>query len=91
MSHGFYYYGEELEMIIQVVQVNCFKKEYYFIGEEEEAQCHVVINIVLLRCRLVGKVAADNSHKWVFGDASNECDSNFISSWNLSIEPVGLI
>ncbi|EXB56504.1 hypothetical protein L484_008885 [Morus notabilis] len=36
---------------------------------------------------LVGKVAADNSHKWVFRDPSNEGDPNFISSWNVSIEP----
>lgn len=38
--------------------------------------------------RLVGKVAADNSHKWVFRDTSNEGDPGFISSWNVSIEPV---
>ncbi|CAK9135356.1 unnamed protein product [Ilex paraguariensis] len=37
---------------------------------------------------LVGKVAADNSHKWVFGDSSNENDPTFISSWNVSIDPV---
>ncbi|XP_022868641.1 protein RICE SALT SENSITIVE 3-like [Olea europaea var. sylvestris] len=36
---------------------------------------------------LVGKVAADNSHKWVFGDNPNENDPNFISSWNVSIYP----
>ncbi|KAH7523664.1 hypothetical protein FEM48_Zijuj06G0035900 [Ziziphus jujuba var. spinosa] len=36
---------------------------------------------------LVGKVAADNSHKWVFRDTSNEGDPGFISSWNVSIEP----
>ncbi|XP_016443192.2 uncharacterized protein LOC107768585 [Nicotiana tabacum] len=36
---------------------------------------------------VVGKVAADNSHKWVFKDAPNEKDSSFICSWNLSIEP----
>ncbi|CAK9135355.1 unnamed protein product [Ilex paraguariensis] len=36
---------------------------------------------------LVGKVAADNSHKWVFGDSSNENDPTFISSWNVSIDP----
>ncbi|XP_049347176.1 protein RICE SALT SENSITIVE 3-like [Solanum verrucosum] len=35
---------------------------------------------------LVGKVAADNSHRWVFKDAPNEKDSNFICSWNMSIE-----
>lgn len=40
-------------------------------------------------CRLVGKVAVDNSHKWVFRDAPNQGDNpNFISSWNVSTEPV---
>ncbi|CAL5385354.1 unnamed protein product [Camellia sinensis] len=36
---------------------------------------------------MVGKVAADNSHKWVFKDNSSENDSSFITSWNVSIEP----
>ncbi|KAL2520908.1 Serine/threonine-protein kinase WNK (With No Lysine)-related [Forsythia ovata] len=36
---------------------------------------------------LVGKVAADNSHKWVFGDSLNEIDPNYISSCNVSIYP----
>ncbi|XP_050212861.1 uncharacterized protein LOC126664499 [Mercurialis annua] len=36
---------------------------------------------------LVGKVAADNSHKWVFKETSNERDPNFISAWNTTIEP----
>ncbi|KAJ6399998.1 hypothetical protein OIU84_015623 [Salix udensis] len=36
---------------------------------------------------LVGKVAADNSHKWVFKETPNESDPNLISSWNMSIEP----
>ncbi|KAI5563827.1 hypothetical protein POPTR_014G024000v4 [Populus trichocarpa] len=36
---------------------------------------------------LVGKVAADNSHKWVFKENPNESDPNLISSWNMSIEP----
>ncbi|KAF2324338.1 hypothetical protein GH714_012662 [Hevea brasiliensis] len=36
---------------------------------------------------LVGKVAADNSHKWVFRETPSESDPNFISSWNMSIEP----
>ncbi|XP_059636733.1 uncharacterized protein LOC132278850 isoform X2 [Cornus florida] len=35
---------------------------------------------------LIGKVAADNSHKWVFRDSPNEKDSSFIS-WNVSIDP----
>ncbi|KAG6422090.1 hypothetical protein SASPL_118653 [Salvia splendens] len=36
---------------------------------------------------LVGKVASDNSHKWVFRDSPAENDPSFISSWNVSIEP----
>ncbi|KAH6822927.1 hypothetical protein C2S53_002740 [Perilla frutescens var. hirtella] len=36
---------------------------------------------------LVGKVASDNSHKWVFRDSPTENDPSFISSWNVSIEP----
>ncbi|XP_062023363.1 uncharacterized protein LOC133739594 [Rosa rugosa] len=37
---------------------------------------------------LLGKVAVDNSHKWVFRDAPNQVDNpNFISSWNVSTEP----
>lgn len=36
---------------------------------------------------LVGKVAADNSHKWVFRETSNENDPSFVSSWNVSVEP----
>ncbi|KAA3488773.1 transcription factor LHW-like isoform X2 [Gossypium australe] len=36
---------------------------------------------------LVGKIAADNSHKWVHKEIPNENDPGFISSWNMSIEP----
>ncbi|XP_059454447.1 uncharacterized protein LOC132184729 isoform X2 [Corylus avellana] len=36
---------------------------------------------------LVGKVAADNSHKWVFRDPPSDGDPSFVSSWNVSIEP----
>ncbi|WCJ35479.1 Serine/threonine-protein kinase WNK (With No Lysine)-related [Euphorbia peplus] len=36
---------------------------------------------------LLGKVAADNSHKWVFKVTPNEGDPNFNSSWNMSVEP----
>ncbi|KAK6938642.1 Transcription factor MYC/MYB N-terminal [Dillenia turbinata] len=39
---------------------------------------------------LVGKVAADKSHKWVFKENPNEHDPNFMSSWNVSIEPVSV-
>ncbi|XP_051150846.1 uncharacterized protein LOC127265180 isoform X2 [Andrographis paniculata] len=36
--------------------------------------------------RLVGKVASDNSHKWVFRDTPTENDPTFIP-WNVSIDP----
>ncbi|KAI8549965.1 hypothetical protein RHMOL_Rhmol06G0066700 [Rhododendron molle] len=36
---------------------------------------------------LVGKVAADNSHKWVFKDSPTENDPSFNSSWNVSLDP----
>lgn len=46
------------------------------------------MNLHVPACRLVGKVGADNSHKWVFRDNATESDPNLISSWNSSIEPV---
>ncbi|KAK7410059.1 hypothetical protein VNO78_00544 [Psophocarpus tetragonolobus] len=36
---------------------------------------------------LVGKVAADNSHKWVYNENHNECEASYIASWNASVEP----
>ncbi|XP_076948634.1 protein RICE SALT SENSITIVE 3-like [Bidens hawaiensis] len=36
---------------------------------------------------LIGKIASDNSHKWVFEDGLNEHDPSFISSWNASVDP----
>ncbi|XP_022752408.1 uncharacterized protein LOC111301185 [Durio zibethinus] len=36
---------------------------------------------------LIGKIAADNSHKWVYKETPNDNDPSFISSWNMSIEP----
>ncbi|PIA56589.1 hypothetical protein AQUCO_00700733v1 [Aquilegia coerulea] len=36
---------------------------------------------------LVGKVAAENSHKWVFKENTPEKDPSVFSSWNGSIEP----
>lgn len=35
---------------------------------------------------IVGKVASDNSHKWVFRDCPTENDPSFIP-WNVSIDP----
>nr|XP_043635678.1 uncharacterized protein LOC122606862 [Erigeron canadensis] len=36
---------------------------------------------------LIGKVAAENSHKWVFNDESAENDPSYTSTWNASIDP----
>ncbi|XP_073276352.1 uncharacterized protein [Primulina huaijiensis] len=36
---------------------------------------------------LVGKIAADNSHKWVFRDSPTENYPSSISSWNASVDP----
>ncbi|XP_054791966.1 uncharacterized protein LOC129298881 [Prosopis cineraria] len=36
---------------------------------------------------LVGRVAADNSHKWVHRDSPNESEPSCIASWNASVEP----
>ncbi|KAF5935176.1 hypothetical protein HYC85_026305 [Camellia sinensis] len=36
---------------------------------------------------MVGKVAPDNSHKWVFKDNPSKKDSSFITSWNVPIDP----
>ncbi|KAL2318505.1 hypothetical protein Fmac_032381 [Flemingia macrophylla] len=35
---------------------------------------------------LLGKVAADNSHKWVYRDTQNGCEPNYIGAWNSSID-----
>lgn len=48
----------------------------------------VFTSVVFEFDRLVGKVASDNSHKWVYSDSQTENDPTFISSWNVSIEPV---
>lgn len=48
----------------------------------------VITTVVFEFDRLVGKVASDNSHKWVYSDSKTEHDPTFISSWNVSIEPV---
>ncbi|KAI4339832.1 hypothetical protein MLD38_024731 [Melastoma candidum] len=36
---------------------------------------------------VVGKVAADNGHKWVFRETLTDNDLNYISSWNAAAEP----
>ncbi|RDX79611.1 Protein RICE SALT SENSITIVE 3, partial [Mucuna pruriens] len=35
---------------------------------------------------LLGKVAADNSHKWVYSDTQNGCEPSYIGAWNASID-----
>lgn len=44
--------------------------------------------ISMIFCRLLGKVAADNSHRWVYSDIQNGCEPNYIGSWNASIDHV---
>ncbi|KAI4316674.1 hypothetical protein L6164_024629 [Bauhinia variegata] len=36
---------------------------------------------------LLGKVASDNSHKWVYRDNPNESEPSYVASWNASIDP----
>lgn len=36
---------------------------------------------------LVGKVAADNSHKWVFKENPTEHELGLLSSWNVQVDP----
>jgi hypothetical protein len=40
-------------------------------------------------CRLIGKVAADHSHKWVFQEAQ-EHEINLISSWSNPADSVSV-
>ena len=43
----------------------------------------------LIYCRLIGKVAADHSHKWVFQEAQ-EHEINLISSWSNPADSVSI-
>jgi len=36
----------------------------------------------------MGKVAADNNHKWVYSDTQNGCESSYIGAWNASMDHV---
>lgn len=36
----------------------------------------------------MGKVAADNGHKWVYSDTQNGCEANYVGPWNASIDHV---
>ncbi|KAK7321670.1 hypothetical protein VNO77_32529 [Canavalia gladiata] len=35
---------------------------------------------------LLGKVAADNSHKWVYSDNQNGCEPSYVGAWNATID-----
>ncbi|KAK4348846.1 hypothetical protein RND71_031601 [Anisodus tanguticus] len=63
------------------------KREYVRINFGPEIFFKMSHEVYSLGEGLVGKVAVDSSHRWVFKDAPNEKDSSFICSWNLSIEP----
>lgn len=39
--------------------------------------------------RLIGKVAADHNHKWVFKEPQEQ-EINFLSSWNNPIDSVSM-
>lgn len=84
MSHEVYNFGEGWELIIL-----CFVFPT-FLNETKKPSWKIRIDnvCVLLGSRLVGKVAADNSHKWVFKEATTESEPGFTSSWNASIDPV---
>lgn len=45
--------------------------------------------VYLRYCRLIGKVAADHSHKWVFQEAQ-EHEINLISSWSNPADSVSV-
>ncbi|XP_020969510.1 uncharacterized protein LOC107621730 [Arachis ipaensis] len=40
-------------------------------------------SVELNKCRLIGKVAADHSHKWIYKEP-NEQEINFLSVWHNS-------
>ena len=68
-----------------------FKLYYYYQSgtlSSTGESCHLIFS--LLACSLIGKVAADNSHKWVFNDSPNVNDPSFTSSWNVSLDLVSL-
>lgn len=50
----------------------------------------MLISKVSARCRLIGKVAADHSHKWVFQEAQQEHDVNLITSWSSAADSVSI-
>jgi hypothetical protein len=41
-------------------------------------------------CRLIGKVAADHSHKWVFKEPPEQQETNLISSWTNPADSVSV-
>jgi len=66
----------------------CFPKVACKIQVKQEVQNNLSF-LSLYICRLVGKVAADNSHKWVYNEShNNECEASYIATWNTSVEPV---
>jgi hypothetical protein len=41
-------------------------------------------------CRLIGKVAADHSHKWVFKEPPEQQETNLMSSWSNPADSVSV-
>jgi hypothetical protein len=50
----------------------------------------MLISANLRRCRLIGKVAADHGHKWVFQEAQEQETINLIASWSSSADSVSI-
>jgi hypothetical protein len=42
----------------------------------------------IILCRLVGKVVAENGHKWIYSDTQNGHESNYVGPWMLQIDHV---
>lgn len=79
MSHEVYNYGEGYASLT-----------FLFILSVVSSNSLIDDSLSLLACSLIGKVAADNSHKWVFNDTPNVNDPSFTSSWNVSLDLVSL-
>jgi hypothetical protein len=50
----------------------------------------MLISANLRRCRLIGKVAADHGHKWVFQEAQEQEIINRIASWSSPADSVSI-
>lgn len=44
--------------------------------------------LFLITSRLIGKVAADRSHKWIYKEANDNQDIKFLPTWHNSADSV---